>query len=303
MTNGDTTVKLIDLAGISGQCVPWRDLLHMGPVPMTPSINELSAIRAQFIASLGWGDFNTIHQDFLARDKALSTIDANQPVVLWFEHDLYDQLQLIQVLSELNVQNVPHENVFWVDTSIHLGRLLPADYLELISNKKAVTPQMFALANEAWNAYRQTTPEAWSALRKRDLTSLPYLKNAIERSLQELPWTNSGLNFTEKTSLALIHEGHNTPTTLFQAYCAHEKAEFHGDMSYFWYIDQLHQDSPPLLSKQQDTYHLTENGKSVLKNGMFWQRAYGQSQWLGGYELSSTYPFLWDDTSKRLIVS
>lgn len=42
-------------AGIAGEFLPWRDVLHEGPVPETPSLEALSKIRAGFIAEKGWG--------------------------------------------------------------------------------------------------------------------------------------------------------------------------------------------------------------------------------------------------------
>ncbi len=33
LTNGDSAADLIREAGIGGKVLPWRDVLHMGPVP------------------------------------------------------------------------------------------------------------------------------------------------------------------------------------------------------------------------------------------------------------------------------
>ncbi len=33
ITNGDSAVELMRKAGISGEYLPWRDVLHDGPVP------------------------------------------------------------------------------------------------------------------------------------------------------------------------------------------------------------------------------------------------------------------------------
>ena len=50
ITNGDSAVRIMREAGVSGELLPWRDVLHEGPVPMTDSLAQLSQIRAQFIA-------------------------------------------------------------------------------------------------------------------------------------------------------------------------------------------------------------------------------------------------------------
>ena len=50
ITNGDSAVARMREAGIAGEILPWRDILHEGPVPAAPGLEELSSVRAQFLA-------------------------------------------------------------------------------------------------------------------------------------------------------------------------------------------------------------------------------------------------------------
>ena len=102
ITNGDSAVNLMQAAGIEGEFLPWRDVLHDGPVPDEPELTRLSQIRAGFIASRGWGDLPTIEQGFRERDRQLESFRDYRKVLLWFEHDLYDQLQILQILDWFN---------------------------------------------------------------------------------------------------------------------------------------------------------------------------------------------------------
>jgi hypothetical protein len=95
ITNGDTAVEIMKQAGITGGFLPWRDVLHEGPVPAGLSLEELSKVRAEFISGRGWGDAETIKQSFIDRDNQLKSYQDYEKVILWFEHDLYDQLQII----------------------------------------------------------------------------------------------------------------------------------------------------------------------------------------------------------------
>ncbi|MEJ2177800.1 MAG: hypothetical protein P8Y12_07580, partial [Gammaproteobacteria bacterium] len=56
ITNGDSTVCLLRAAGIEGEYLPWRDVLHDGPVPGGITLEQLSKVRAKFIAGSGWGE-------------------------------------------------------------------------------------------------------------------------------------------------------------------------------------------------------------------------------------------------------
>src|SRR5580765_6226146 len=99
ITNGDAVLDGFRSGQIPGQHLAWFDPLHDGPVPDTPSLEELSDVRARALADFGWGSYNEIRQRFLTRDGTLAQFREHDETVLWFEHDLYDQLQLIQLLD------------------------------------------------------------------------------------------------------------------------------------------------------------------------------------------------------------
>jgi hypothetical protein len=100
ITNGDCAAAALARAGIPDEDVlPWRDVLHEGPVPTGLTLDELSSVRAAFIAQCGWGDLDTVREEFRLRDCRLAGLQAEHEAVLWFESDLYDQLQLIQLLD------------------------------------------------------------------------------------------------------------------------------------------------------------------------------------------------------------
>jgi hypothetical protein len=102
ITNGDSAKAAIEMAGLGGTVLPWQDVLHEGPVPAGLSLAQLRGIRAAFIANQGWGTYDTILAQFVQRDEIALRASEYEQVYLWFEHDLFDQLQLIQVLSVLS---------------------------------------------------------------------------------------------------------------------------------------------------------------------------------------------------------
>ena len=97
VTNGDVCADALRAAGAT-PLVIWRDVLHAGPVPAGLSPAQLAAVRASFLAGQSWTDFAEALALFAERDAALARAEGG---VLWFEHDLYDQLQLVQVLATL----------------------------------------------------------------------------------------------------------------------------------------------------------------------------------------------------------
>ena len=96
VTNG-VSVSL-DRSGLSGEILAWVDALHEGPVPAGLGLNDLSRLRAKFLDYV-WPGARSAAEILSNRDRALGRFAEHEEVTLWFEHDLYDQLQLIQILD------------------------------------------------------------------------------------------------------------------------------------------------------------------------------------------------------------
>src|SRR5689334_13887073 len=83
VTNGDSTVMELARTGLAQRILAWRDALHEGPVPRGDDDARRRA-RAEFLG--------VEVAELEARDRALD--EHGGAYVLWFEADLYDQLQL-----------------------------------------------------------------------------------------------------------------------------------------------------------------------------------------------------------------
>lgn len=53
---------------MAGSFLPWRDVLHEGPVRAGLALEELSRERAAFIAEAGWGRRQEVLKQFQARE-------------------------------------------------------------------------------------------------------------------------------------------------------------------------------------------------------------------------------------------
>ena len=104
VTNGSVFLSRLHDLGVPGQIVPWDDVLHEGPVPAGLTPLELRRRRAEFLA-IDWGDVADIERGLRSRDQAVVDAAAGDEIVLWFEHDLYDQLHVLQVLDLLHGLN------------------------------------------------------------------------------------------------------------------------------------------------------------------------------------------------------
>ena len=108
VTNGDSVVESWRSVGMPGVYLPWRDVLHDGAVPRRETLEQMSDVRARELIRIGFGNgdnYEKMRAGFTERDGTLAAFRDHEEVVLWFEHDLYDQLQLLQILDWLSRQD------------------------------------------------------------------------------------------------------------------------------------------------------------------------------------------------------
>src|SRR5690349_20816462 len=99
VTNGESAGNTLRQTALGGAVLAWQDVLHAGPVPDVPR-RELLRLRAGFLAGAGWGSRRAILASLERRDRQfLQALRDGIQLVLWFEHDLYDQLQLLDALA------------------------------------------------------------------------------------------------------------------------------------------------------------------------------------------------------------
>jgi hypothetical protein len=87
VTNGDSAALGLRAAGLDGQVLAWRDVLHEGPVPAGLTPAELRSVRAAYFERVGLGASAEVAASFAARDQLLEAYRGGA-YVLWFEADL-----------------------------------------------------------------------------------------------------------------------------------------------------------------------------------------------------------------------
>jgi hypothetical protein len=317
ITNGDAAGELLRSTLQGAEILPWRDVLYEGPVPLTETLEELTAIRAEYLAGAGGGDLGAIQFELRARDRGLSMSPRFDRVVLWFEHDLYDQLQLLQILDWFAAHPRDDGALELVQTQDYIGRQTPETIENYAETGRRLAEIHWKLAAHAWSAFRQTTPEAWASLLDEDLTALPFLRPAVNRMLEELPGTD-GLSRTERQMLATIEAGSMTPLALFVTVQEQEEAVFMGDWSFWRLLDALaladepliagleaapFQHDEPELAKPYLTSQLsvTPLGEAVLAGRSDFLAINGIDRWWGGTHLTNDAAWRFDAERKALI--
>jgi hypothetical protein len=292
VTNG-TSVSLGE-TGIGGEVLTWLDVLHEGPVPNHLDSAELRRVRGLFLDAECPGR-TTAQLELARRDAVLASFE---DFTLWFEHDLFDQLQLIQILDRLHHQQA---SVSMISTDRYLGRMTSVELAALWPARRPVSDRQFALAQAAWAAFCSPDPTAIEALLAADTSALPFLAGALRRHLQQFPSVENGLARTERQILQVASEGHHTFPTLFAADQHMEERIFMGDTFFRHWIHGLIDCRHPLLSVEAGVYRVTGLGRDALAGTVDHLRLNRINRWLGGVHLSGhDVLWRWDEHAGRL---
>ena len=314
ITNGDSAAALLEAGGCTGTILPWQDVLHEGPVPAL-GLRALSAVRVDFLAHRGWGTRPELHAQFGLRDRTIEGFSAYSEVVLWFEHDLYDQLQLVQILSFLARQDLSNTPVTLVCIDRHeaveafrgLGDLQPGHIAPLFQGRAEVPKSTYDTAVAAWDAFTGKDLKAVVAFLAMDSSALPFMRAALARWLQELPSTFNGLGRTPHHVLRMAAGDCSSAVDLLKAHWDQEQVFFMGDWSFWNVIGTLATAPTPLVTvtgarsardMRAATVSVTAMGHRVLAGECDAVELRGIDCWFGGTHLNGHRAhFRWDAAS------
>lgn len=318
VTNGDSTVLGLQATELADVILPWRDTLHEGPVPAV-SDDELRSIRSAFLATRTADGAGTRGM-LAARDELLDAYRRGD-YVLWFEADLYDQLQLVQILSRLRELRVPPERVTLICVGEYPGFAHFGGLGELTSEQLARLPEMAAApltsgalehAVRAWAALRAPDPSGLAAIASSPSRELRFVAEAFDRLSREYPSARDGLSLSERRILAAIDESGTTAGAAFVRSAARETRPFLGDLWCFDRIERmLHAPTPLLAADAGDgrvgrstSLALTRAGRRVLHGQDDHVLLNGVDRWIGGVHLQGRdVPWRWHDSTESIIRS
>ncbi|GAB3884049.1 hypothetical protein GCM10029964_044450 [Kibdelosporangium lantanae] len=261
---------------------------------------ELRRIRADYLGS-GL-------EPFVERDEAVAA-NRDGEYVLWFEADLYDQLQIVEILARLADLGVPAERVTLTCVGeypgiAHFGGLgqLTADQLRDLPSAR-LTPAALELATRAWAAFRAPTPEGLAAIAASRSGELRFLGEAFDRLCQEYPATRDGLALSERRVLAAVAGGAVDAGEAFVRAAGREIRPFMGDTTCFARMERLAQGPYPLLRLDSPVdrttpIQLTDTGARVLAGEADQIALNGIDRWIGGVRLRGDWR--WDDGIEAL---
>jgi hypothetical protein len=320
---GNDIQRALERAGFRGDFNVHANPYLQGPVTEAPDWLEQ---RARFIADALGPYLDLDYAAVLARcseeERRLEAASRDYArVVLWLEHDCYDQFVLLRCLASFAKLGVPPQlelvgpNDFPGSTRfVGLGQLPPEALRLLWQRRVPIGAAQIAFARHVWSAFRNSSPIALAELTRRGTPALPDLAAALLRHLQELPWVRDGLGLTHRLLLrALAEHGAQAAGRLVERVMRdYDPLPGLGDIGYDAVLRELAAGAEPLVLHGGEPAHeawhlapveLTDVGRAVLAGERDWLDFAPHDRWIGGVRISvGKRNWRWDEDRRNAVL-
>lgn len=309
-------------AGFSGDFLEYSDPLCQGPVLDDDGRLDLRAdfLFESFGAAIGRSRTQIAAKLVHAEEELQSASSRYERIVLWFEHDTYDQLILARCLAWFAV--APPQCLDLVSPAgfpggvrfIGLGQLPPEALVMLWGERSPVSAASLQAGRDVWDMLRRPDPRPLAALARTGIVALPQLARALRRHCQELPWTTDGLSLTERLTLQLLAQGGRTLGQVFSGMMLErEPLPWMTDLIFLAIVGNMRRVSPPVLvGGEQDEagdwtasrQTVTALGQDVLSGKVDFRSLSPPARWLGGVKLPGSGPcWRWDEDTASIVTA
>ncbi|WP_298715818.1 hypothetical protein, partial [Chitinophaga sp.] len=269
--NGDATREIFEKSGLPGQPLTWRDMLSEGMTPAGCDIGRFFEKRADHLQSAYGIDRKTYLADIAQTRKILQQASRYEEIVLWFEFDLFCQVNLVFLIQYLLRLNTPMPRVSVVQPGSHpdvadfrgMGMLQPSQLPPLFEKRAYLEAADWQLASAAWEAYTNNNPLALEALTGRSAPNLPFLGSALLAHLQRLPSAESGLNSLEHFFLEQLAAGPAAEYQLYERFWKEKKVYGFGDFQLAAVLSRM--TGAGVVVRTGETLEITDTGRRALR--------------------------------------
>jgi hypothetical protein len=287
--------------------------------PVTSDANRFER-EARFLSEFAGKFMNLSFDQALAarRDeeaRLAASAEQYQRIVLWMEHDCFDQLVLVRCLAQYaGAKRPPVLELTDIDRFpgsirfIGLGQLPPEAIRLLWDRRRTVSEASLRLSEQTWRALTRDDPRNLVSLMRTASPALPYLSRALRRLLQELPSLHSGLSLTQQLVLQVLSARSASINELLSALTYElDPLPFATDFMLAQTIEQMQRLSDPPCTRVtgkniwHDTLSIAEAGRRMLAGELDLMLLSPTARWVGGVEIRSAPTWRWNEQRNEAV--
>ena len=270
IVNGDNTAEILSKTNLSGDIIVWREMLCEGPICNEIDSDEFWKLRyAYFEENLGVSKLEYFDKTIKEIVK-LEDVSGYNEIVLWFEFDLFCQVNLMALctfLAKSFRKDITYNLVCtgFVKGEKQLKSLadFPIEkFPELYAKKIKITRHSLQFAEECWTVFAENNYEKLTTFNFNKNSKFKYFQLAINQHLKRFPAEN-GLNEIEQKILEIINAAPLSANEIVRKLLIWQKEATvygFGDLQYFQTLKKLKK----LYKIVDETYYLNEEGISKI---------------------------------------
>ncbi|MEE9361011.1 MAG: DUF1835 domain-containing protein [Cellulophaga sp.] len=302
ITNGDSFTGKLKTLKLDGDIITWREMLCEGKTLTNVGSESFWKTRFEFLNKTYKVSKSSFIEKTLKEYRSLCNHKKQDKIVLWFEHDLFCQVNLLAVISWLKMHR-KYAEISLVcsgkeddsDKLYGLSELNEEQLRNLYENRITLSRDDIEYADYIWQLYCSDNPIRLENVKDFGNYQFNYLNDAIKSHLKRFPSISNGLNEIENNILKIALE--QKPTSrdgLLGTILRSQDVHGFGDTQYNKVISNL----KPLFTSF-DPVKLTKKGKEILeRKANYYATMRNNEIYLGG---ALKYNYLYNTESNRIL--
>lgn len=302
ITNGDSFTETLKKLRIKGDVITWREMLCEGKTETNVGSEAFWKTRFDFLHK----NYNVSKSWFVEKTlkeyRSLCNHKQEDEIILWFEYDLFCQINMLAVISWLKTHR-RHVQISMVcsgyedDTNklYGLNELDRDQLLRLYEKRMELNQDDIEYADYVWQLYCSDNPIRLENLVENDHYQFQYLGDSIKTHLKRFPTISNGLNEIENRVIEVAaKEKFTSKKALLEFLISNQGWYGFGDSQY----ERILKNIRPLFHSFNPV-RLSNKGKEILKNQTnYYASMRNNEAYLGG---ALKYNFLYNTEAGRIL--
>ncbi|MEQ6123828.1 DUF1835 domain-containing protein [Pseudotenacibaculum sp. MALMAid0570] len=303
ITNGDSTTNYLQALKFEGEFITWREMLCEGKTSIDVGSESFWKTRFDFFKSSYKVTKKTFIDLTLKEYRNLCQKKDQKEIVLWFEYDLFCQINMIAIISWIKryrkgekVSLVCSGTVKGSKKKLGLSELNKEQIQQHYKNRVELSQDDIEYADYIWQLYCSDSPLRLETVHKfNPMSPFVYLSDAIDVHLQRFPSIENGLNVVENYILDIANKTKpESKNQLVGNLLKNQETLGFGDTQYFQKLEKLKS-----LFTSFHPVKLSRKGKKVLDHQLnFYQSLRNEHTYLGGVK---KYSYLYHNATDKLL--
>ncbi len=299
ISNGASLTGRLKELEFEDPILSWEEMLCEGPTTYEIESRKLFRLRQNFLS-----ENYDIEIDLKAYKKEIDKLndpDQYSEIILWFEYDLFCQINMLAVINLLQQRKIKKPIYLVCSGRVKgekdlkgLSELKKSQLLNHYKQRILLTNEDIELAKTLWGIYCGKDHNLFKPFIVQQ-SSFEYLGNCLKAHLMRFPDSVTGLGTLEQNVLKLLKNHEVTSRHHLIGYAINYQGYYgYGDLQYSRVIKNLE----PFITDTENRIILNADGKKVLDGKMNALNIISNHVTYGGVKRSD---FSFDQKENKLI--